>query len=178
MMIRPLAREELGRLSELDRTEHVRTGYKCVAGVLVAEAVDWRVGRWSEAEVAKHVAALARVLEQGGTVLGAFDGARLMGVAALGHRLFGAHQDQVQLVGLWVNAPDRRRGVAKALLAEIDPMARALGARFLYISGTPSESAIGFYLSRGARLAPQVDPALFAEEPEDIHLIRDLASSR
>jgi hypothetical protein len=52
--------------------------------------------------------------------------------------------------------------------------ARARGARFLYISATPSQSAIGFYLGHGSRLAPQVDEELFALEPEDIHLVLQL----
>jgi hypothetical protein len=48
--------------------------------------------------------------------------------------------------------------------------ARERGARLLYISATPSDSAIGFYTSCGARPAARVDPELFALEPEDIHL--------
>lgn len=31
-------------------------------------------------------------------------------------------------------------------------------------------SAVGFYLGRGCRLADPVHPALFAMEPDDIHL--------
>jgi hypothetical protein len=32
--------------------------------------------------------------------------------------------------------------------------------------------AVGFYLSQGFRPAQEVDPDLFAQEPEDIHLVR------
>ena len=48
--------------------------------------------------------------------------------------------------------------------------ARELGARRLYISSTPSENTVRFYLRRGARVTNEVDAALFALEPEDIHL--------
>ena len=40
----------------------------------------------------------------------------------------------------------------------------------LYVSATPSENTILFYLSFGCKLASEVDPELFALEPEDIHL--------
>ena len=43
-------------------------------------------------------------------------------------------------------------------------------ARGLYISATPSESALRF-IAQGARLAAPPDPDLLALEPEDVHLI-------
>ncbi len=53
-------------------------------------------------------------------------------------------------------------------------IARETGASQLYVSSTPSSSAVGFYLSQGCRLVEEVDPELSALEPEDIHLILDL----
>ena len=44
------------------------------------------------------------------------------------------------------------------------------GAAGLYISATPTENTIRFYLGLGCRVIPQPDPQLFAEESEDIHL--------
>jgi hypothetical protein len=41
----------------------------------------------------------------------------------------------------------------------------------MYVSATPTGSAVGFYLGRGCRLADPVHPDLFAQEPEDIHLV-------
>ena len=41
----------------------------------------------------------------------------------------------------------------------------------MYISATPTGSAIGFYLAHGAVLAEPVHPVLFDLEPEDIHLV-------
>ena len=41
------------------------------------------------------------------------------------------------------------------------------------MSSTPSESAVGFYRSRGFRLTSPL-PELFELEPEDIHLILEL----
>ena len=48
------------------------------------------------------------------------------------------------------------------------------GAQQLYVSATPTASAVGFYLSRGCRLADPVHPVLFDLEPDDIHLVAEL----
>ena len=48
--------------------------------------------------------------------------------------------------------------------------ARRRGAEWMYISATPSENTIGFYLRLGCRVALEPDPELFELEPEDIHL--------
>jgi hypothetical protein len=52
--------------------------------------------------------------------------------------------------------------------------ARERGAKRLYISATPSENTINFYLRRGCVVAAEVDPHLFELEPEDIHLECDV----
>jgi hypothetical protein len=54
-------------------------------------------------------------------------------------------------------------------------IALADGAASIYVSATPTASAVGFYLRQGCRLAHPVHPDLFAAEPEDIHLVRSLA---
>jgi hypothetical protein len=38
----------------------------------------------------------------------------------------------------------------------------------------PSVPAVGFYLAQGFRPAEEVDPDLFAQEPEDMHLLKPL----
>jgi hypothetical protein len=44
------------------------------------------------------------------------------------------------------------------------------GAKRLYISATPSENTVNFYLRLGCELTSQADPELFELEPDDIHL--------
>ncbi|PVZ84265.1 GNAT family N-acetyltransferase, partial [Klebsiella pneumoniae] len=46
-----------------------------------------------------------------------------------------------------------------------------MGASGLYISSIPNKNTVDFYLAQGCRLADKPDPALFALEPEDIHLV-------
>jgi len=81
---------------------------------------------------------------------------------------------ELQLAFVHVGRAHRRRGVAGHLVGELRAAALRLGARRLYISATPSDSALGFYLGLGARLAEPVDAELFALEPEDVHLVLDL----
>jgi ribosomal protein S18 acetylase RimI-like enzyme len=78
------------------------------------------------------------------------------------------------LVALFVSKDDRRQGIASHLTQEIMRLAKAHGASQIYVSATPSESAIGFYLSQRFVLAQQVHQDLYALEPEDLHLIRQL----
>jgi GNAT superfamily N-acetyltransferase len=80
-----------------------------------------------------------------------------------------------QLDALFVSNGYRRRGIATRLLSRIVRLARADGADQLYVSATPSESAVGFYTSQGFRLAEKVNRELYLLEPEDIHMIRSLA---
>ncbi len=107
-------------------------------------------------------------------MLGALDKDLLVGIAVLGNRFIGENQGQLQLAFLHVSSGYRRQGVAAHLLSEVCRLATERGASQLYISATESESAVGFYLSQGAKLAEKVDKELYALEPEDIHLTLDL----
>ncbi len=79
-----------------------------------------------------------------------------------------------ELKALFISNRYRRQGIASRLLAEIEDLARADGATQLYVSATPSQSAVGFYLRKGFKPTAPPDPELFALEPEDIHMIKDL----
>ena len=110
---------------------------------------------------------MAAGLDAGGVLLGAFVGERLAGMAMLGTELAPG---VLQLSLMFVGRPYRRRGVANALLDEIEAVARERGADALYVSSVPSDSAVGFYLARGFRpTEPMHEP--FEKEPEDIHML-------
>jgi hypothetical protein len=53
-------------------------------------------------------------------------------------------------------------------------LAKDDGAREIYVSATPSESAMGFYMSQGFRPADNVNEELYKQEPEDIHMRKAL----
>jgi predicted N-acetyltransferase YhbS len=77
---------------------------------------------------------------------------------------------------LHVGRRHRRRGVASLLWGAAVDRAQGNGASAMYVSATPSDSAVGFYLSRGCRLATrsEINDHLYELEPDDVHLICDL----
>jgi GNAT superfamily N-acetyltransferase len=175
MHVRLLNRDELARISEIDVAEDGDLIYRNVAGSLVVESTTWHRPRWDAGECLRRIAAFSGEMDRGDAVLGAFDDDRLVGAASLRYRLM---EDMAQLVSLHVSQSHRRQGVATALVGEIIRLAQASGAQRIYVSATPSVSAVGFYRAKGFGLAEQVNAELFALEPEDIHMIRSLASSQ
>jgi predicted N-acetyltransferase YhbS len=114
---------------------------------------------------------LVATFDRGGWLMGAWDGQRIVGIAVLDSVWLGPLQDQLQLELLHISHGYRDRGTGGTLFEAARAEARRRGAREMYVSATPSEHTVRFYLSHGCRLNPSPDPALFAAEPEDIHLL-------
>jgi GNAT superfamily N-acetyltransferase len=172
--IRVLPNHEFGRIGEIDRAEYVTAIYQVVDGTLQVEAVQMDIPPWSGTGDGPHsVGGLIQcwqpVLEESGLLLGAFAGDQLAAFAMLRHRLTPT---MAQLALFFVSRPFRRQGAGSRLLHEVEHYARAGGATELYVSATPSASAIGFYTRHGFRLNPQPDEELFRLEPEDIHMVK------
>ncbi len=175
IVIRPLPPEDVYRIHEIDRAEFIRRNCRYEDGALIWQEHNFQVPSWDDAQIDHLVNDLVQpALDQGATLLGAFDGETLAGIAQLGNRWLDEYPRQLQLVILYVSNGYRQQGIARRLMDEVCRRARAQGARSLYISATPSESAVGFYTSYGAVLAPTVYAELYAREPEDIHFILQL----
>jgi predicted N-acetyltransferase YhbS len=170
MKIRTLERREVDDVWSIDRSELVERVYVREGDGLALREERHDVKGWPPGESEHYGAILVDCFDHGGTFYGAFDGPTLAGVAVLESRFIGRERDQLQLKFLHVSRSYRGTGVGRALFEKAVERARGLGARRLYVSATPSENTIGFYLGRGCRLAGEVDPELFALEPEDIHL--------
>ena len=112
--------------------------------------------------------------DRGGTFVGMFDAEALIGVSVLESARVGRAGDQMQLAYLYVSCAYRGRGVGTQLFDAALSFAREAGANALYISATPTENTVDFYLDRGCVLAPEPDPRLLAAEPDDIHLLHPL----
>ena len=176
IILQQLPIDDIARIAEIDRTEHVTVGYTASDGALTAAPVDWHVPAWHTTgdgphSVAGMIKAWKPILEKGGVLIGAFDGERLAGIAIVRYRLAEA---MAQLAILFVSREYRRHGIARQLVHEVERLARADGATRLYVSATPSESAVGFYLNHGFVPTAHPDPDLFAKEPEDIHMLKEL----
>lgn len=180
MNVRRLEPSDVALVASIDRSEHVEVQYRIVDGRLVEAPVQvaaiptWDPDGSGEHSVAHHIAFSASVVAEGAALFGAFDGdGEVMGLATVHPRF---EPGLAWLATLHVSRPHRRRGVASALWEAGTAFARKAGARCLYVSATPTGSAVGFYLRRGCRLADPVHPELFVREPEDIHLLCPLGA--
>jgi GNAT superfamily N-acetyltransferase len=174
--IRHVDASELERLGEIDRSEHVTLEYAYRRGVLEARAVDVRVPTWSrsgehEHSVRSQIAAWRPLLERGGTLVGTFDAGALVGIAIYRPRLAVG---MANLAVLHVSRSRRRQGVGSLLATEVARLARADGARWLYVSATPSAPTVEFYRRHGFEPTDEPNDTLFALEPDDIHMILEL----
>ena len=100
-------------------------------------------------------------------MLGAFDGDRLVGFAIYQPSLSEA---LANFAVLHVTRTYRRKGIAWALTNEVVRLARADGARRLYVSATPTRAIVDFYRKQGFEPLATPDERLFALEPDDIHM--------
>jgi GNAT superfamily N-acetyltransferase len=165
---------ELGRIGEIDRTERITHQYKASGAVLELIDVDIDAPRWGQpgANTTEHyVEVWTPLLEAGGTLIGAFDDGRLVGVAIYNPSL---SEQVAQLAVLHVTRSHRRSGVGRLLTDEVVRMARSDGAKRLYVSATPTRGTVDFYMSRGFRPLDQPNERLFALEPDDIHMEMNL----
>jgi ribosomal protein S18 acetylase RimI-like enzyme len=168
---------ELDRIGEIDRSEHVTREYSYRRGSLETRAVDVTVPNWSrsgddEHSVRGRIDAWHPILARGGTLVGAFDAETLVGFAIYRpHLAPGVANFSV----LYVSRSHRRMGVGSLLTGEVARLARADGARRLYVSATPTVPTVEFYRSHDFEPTDEPNEALFALEPDDIHMILRLS---
>jgi predicted N-acetyltransferase YhbS len=174
MITRELARDEIDLIWSIDRAEVIDRVYTLRDGALVLVPEHYDMAGWPPGEGEKYGPILRDCFDRGGWFCGVFDGAALVGVAILESQFIGVDRDQLQLKFLHVSRAYRGQGVGRDLFRQAMAVARGRGARRLYVSATPSEHTIDFYLRQGCRVTPDPDPELFALEPEDIHLECDL----
>jgi len=177
MRVRQLPAEDVSRVGALDRSEHVDIEYRVIDGALqpaparMPDIPAWDPTGSGPFSVAAHIEFCRSVVERGGVLLGAFDAERMAGLAIVQPSF---EPPLAWLAFLHVSRPYRRRGAAHMLWDAAARIAVEDGAASMYVSATPTESAVGFYLRQGCELARPVHPDLFAAEPEDIHLICSL----
>lgn len=174
--LRPMVRGDILRIgSDIDRSEYIPAVYRHENGELREVRIDYHSTGWTPDRIDEIHHMLHECFDRGGWFLGAFeDGSgRLAGVAVLDPDCPANAKDVMQLKFLHVSKPHRGSGLGKTLFERAAAEARVRGARGMYVSATESVHTVQFYFRRGCRLASstEVDPDLYALEPEDIHLI-------
>jgi predicted N-acetyltransferase YhbS len=170
MKMRLLTRDEVELIWTIDRSEVHHHTYELREGQLVRTPNYFEIPGWRADAAEKVTPVLLDCLDRGGTFLGVFDAEALVGMSVLESARVGRAGDQMQLAYLYVSRAYRGRGVGRQLFEAAVSCAREAGANALYISATPTENTVDFYLNRGCVLAPEPDPRLLAAEPDDIHL--------
>ena len=165
--VRGLDVNELDRAAEIDVTEDGSVVLEQLGMAIKARPEEWHRPPRDAAGWHAFEARWRAFVPASGVVLGAFAGTRLVGIATL-RRAIRPGIDQLE--ALFVDRAHRRLGAAAALVAGIEALARSGGARLLYVSATPSESAVGFYRSRGFIPTVTPIPELLEHEPEDVHM--------
>jgi GNAT superfamily N-acetyltransferase len=170
MILRQLDLEEIDRMWTIDRTEVIERVYRVEEGKLVLRPDYFHAHGWPPGSISETMPRLLDCHAYGGEFWAMFDGEKLVAAAVLEARFIGAERDTLQLKWLHVSNGYRDQGVGRRLFLHAAERARLRGARRMYISATPSEHTVDFYRNLGCVLSPEPDPALFALEPEDIHL--------
>lgn len=170
MKIRLLTRDEIPLIWQIDRREIVENIYRLRDGQLVLEPDSFDIQGWPPGEAEKYTPILTDCFDRGGTFWAAFEAGRLIGAGILESKFIGSNHDTLQLKFLHVSRDYRKHGLGKALFNLAAEKAGALGEKKLYISATPSENTVNYYMRLSCVLATEIDPELFALEPEDIHL--------
>lgn len=149
-MIHHLNATDIHRIAEIDRTELIMLKYQLQNGKLESQTVQLQAAQWSASDVEALVQQWTPVVESDGALLGMVSDDRLIGFAILRYHLT---QTMAQLVALYVSQSYRRQGVAQQLLTQVSQLATAKGAKSLYVSAAPFESAVNFYLNQGFEIA-------------------------
>jgi len=170
VIIRELARDEIKTIWGIDRSEAIENVYYLRDGALVLETEYYDVKGWPPGEAELYTPILCDCFDRGGTFYGAFEGSEMVGAVVLESRFIGKAKDQLQLKFLHVGSGYRKKGWGKTLFEKAVERAKELGAKRLYISATPSENTVNFYLHLGCEVTGEIDRELFELEPGDIHL--------
>jgi GNAT superfamily N-acetyltransferase len=166
--IRELEVGELRLAAKIDVTEDGNDVLEQRGTMVMSRAEEWHRPPRSETRWREFEETWREFVPSSGVALGAFVGAQLVGIATL-RRAIRPGLDQLE--ALFVDRAHRRLGVAAALVSEIEARARSGGAQHLYVSATPSHSAVGFYRSRGFLPTAEPIPELLDREPDDIHML-------
>lgn len=172
--IRAMQRGEIEKIWTIDRSEVHHHLYCLEEGALRLVPAYFEVPGWDPDQIEADTPRLEACFARGGAFIGAFDAELLVGVVVVDTVPLGSDGNQRQLKYLYVSRGYRQHGIASRLFQEGAAFAKEQGAKFLYISATPTENTVNFYQSRGARLNPTPDSDLYAQEPEDIHLLYGL----
>ncbi|HCQ91092.1 MULTISPECIES: GNAT family N-acetyltransferase [unclassified Clostridium] len=174
MNYRLLEKSELKLLSEIDRKEIVNEVYYFKNNKLEIVNEFYNIERWILEELQDYINRLEDIYDRNGTIYGAFDNDKIIGLAALESKFIGKNNDQLKLDMLYISNNYRKKGIGKNLVNLLCEKAKDLGAKSLYISATPFKNTVNFYFAVGSKLTNEINKELYELEPYDIHMVLEL----
>jgi len=171
---RLLEKSELKLLSEIDRKEIVNEVYYFKNNKLEIVNEFYNIERWILEELQDYINRLEDIYDRNGTIYGAFDNDKIIGLAALESKFIGKNNDQLKLHMLYISNNYRKKGIGKNLVNLLREKAKDLGAKSLYISATPFKNTVNFYFAVGSKLTNEINKELYELEPYDIHMVLEL----
>lgn len=176
--VRFLEKSDLPAVRAIDRSDH--SSHWCVVegGKVIRKKREFLHIGFTGSDWDGITGEWRRSLDRGEIVLaGAFRGKVMVGVAGLDTARGYGGGDLYNFGPMWVTRDCRGTGIGSALFRLIEKKASNLGITALYVSATPVPATVGFYFRMGCRLLDRPDPELYAREPEDIHLWKEILSS-
>lgn len=154
---------QFDRYQEVSRCWRKIDGAWCIRDIAYTE-------QWNPGDYKRLVYSLIQTLRSGGTVLGAFKDATLVGFAAVENTLFGKHSNYLELSYFHVTYGLRRGGIGRQLFELSCQRARRCGAVKLYISAHSSVETQAFYRAMGCVEAEESYQQFIDREPCDVQL--------
>ncbi len=171
MELRQLNRNEVELLWAIDRPEVHHQLFRIKQDELTLVPAYFKIEGWNPSQTEAITASLYESFDAGGMFMGVFENEIPLGIAVSGPHRVGTKGECTKLDKLSVSQDGRKTGIGTRLFEWAKSVAQAQKSKFLYVSATPTENTVNFYLHRGCRLADPPDPPLLELEPEDIHLI-------
>ena len=137
-------------------------------GKLVTFAAPFDVPCWDSEELQQVILRNATMRANGGSLLAYYLEDKVVARVSLAGHFLDRPSGYLVLDILYTSTEVRGLGVATKLFAAAVAEANIHSASGLYISATPRVNTVAFYLNRGCNLLEQLNPELFAKEPEDM----------
>ncbi|WP_376744331.1 GNAT family N-acetyltransferase [Acinetobacter sp.] len=174
---RPLQYAEIDLIwQQIDRKELITHMYLQHSQQLQLIDCFYDVQSWDHHHLENDPPLIKHLYQQGALCIGAFNPSnQLIAVQVVSNQKITDYPQAKLLQYFYVDAHHQGYGIGSQLMQTVITSAKKLGGKQLYISATPSQRTVDFYLNQGARLLEKPDQQLWSLEPEDIHLIYHLS---
>lgn len=171
IIYRELAADEIAPVlfNDFVRRQDVKRCWRKSSGEWVLKDIAF-IDDWSRDDYLKLMDDLKRTVCEGGFLCAAFAGGVLKGFCAVDGVLKGSHGQYADLEAIHVSEDMRGRGMGRELFSRAAQFARALGAKWLYMSAHSAEESHAFYMAMGCVEAEEYLREHVEAEPCDVQM--------